>query len=46
MAEVQEIVDALLDKAVKVHDSGDALRFTQAALNAAHARTVLAQIDK
>ncbi len=36
MTELQKTVDALLAKAVKAHDSADALRFSQAALNAAH----------
>lgn len=41
MTELQKTVDALLDKAVKAHDSADALRYSQAALNAAHTQHAL-----
>lgn len=37
---IQEAVDALVDKAVQSSDSADALKFSQAALNAAHAYCV------
>ncbi len=46
MRNIQEIVDSLLEKAAMAHDSADALRLTQAALNAAHAKQVLGEIDK
>jgi hypothetical protein len=36
MTDLQKIVNILLERAVRVHDSTDALRLTQAALNAAH----------
>lgn len=36
MTELQKTVNALLDKAAKAHDANDALKFSQAALNAAH----------
>lgn len=38
---LEEIVDALLAKAVDAHASEQALRFSQAALNAAHTRNAL-----
>ena len=38
MTELQKVVDQLLKMAVQTHDSGDALRFSQAALNAAHTK--------
>ena len=42
MKELQKIVDALLKKAEDTTVSSDALRFTQAALNAAHTKHALA----
>ncbi len=44
MTDIQETVDSLLKKAAMAGDSGDALRFSQAALNAAHAQAVLKEI--
>jgi hypothetical protein len=41
MKELQKTVDALLEKAGNAHDSADALRFSQAALNAAHTKHAL-----
>ncbi len=41
MAELQKTVNALLNKALKTHDSADALRYSQAALNAAHTQHAL-----
>ena len=38
----KSIVDALNDKAVAASDSGDAMRFTQAATNAANSYCALA----
>ena len=37
-SDLQKIIETLLDKAENARDSGDALRFTQAALNAANTR--------
>jgi membrane protease subunit (stomatin/prohibitin family) len=36
MSDLQQQVQKLIEKAVKADDSGDALRFSQAALNAAN----------
>lgn len=44
MTELKKTVDILLAEAAKAHDSGDALRFSQAALNAAHTAHALAKI--
>ena len=41
MTELQKTVNALLDKAVKANNSADALRFSQAALNAANTEYAL-----
>ena len=41
MKELQKIVDVLLDKATMADDSADALRFSQAALNAANTKHAL-----
>lgn len=38
MTDLEKIIKILLDKAASAHESGDALRFTQAALNAANTR--------
>ncbi len=46
MLELREIVDFLLQEATQANDSADALRFSQAALNAAHTKHVLAELDK
>lgn len=37
MTEQKKNVEALIEKAARAHDSGDAMRFSQAALNAANA---------
>lgn len=42
MTEMQKNVETLLDKSAKATDSGDAMRFAQAALNAANAMCALA----
>ena len=41
MKELQKTVDTLLEKATAAHGSADALRFSQAALNAAHTKHAL-----
>ena len=38
-------IESLITKAVQSHDSADALRFTQAACNAANAILTLANIE-
>jgi hypothetical protein len=43
MTEVQKTVDALLIKAAQAQKSEDAMRFSQAALNAAHIKHALDQ---
>jgi hypothetical protein len=43
MTEVEKTVNALLAKAVKAVRSDDAMRFAQAALNAAHIKHALDQ---
>ena len=42
MTEIQKTVNALLNKAAQAQRSEDALRFSQAALNAAHVKHALA----
>lgn len=37
LQELKKEVDVLIEKAVKAHDSNDALRFSQAACNVSHA---------
>lgn len=39
-------IEALIDKAASAHDSGDALRFSQAACNAANASCAAIEADK
>lgn len=39
-------VQLLVEKAAKAQDSGDAMRFSQAACNAANALTALENIEK
>ena len=41
MTELQKTVNLLLLRAVEAHDSADALRFSQAALNAANTEHAL-----
>lgn len=41
-----KVVKELLNKAVKQHDSGDAMRFAQAACNAANAIAVLTNLQR
>ncbi len=43
---ITNIVNALLDKAVAAKDSGDAMRLTQAATNAASSYCALAVVTK
>lgn len=43
MTDLQKTVNTLLDKASNARDSGDALRFSQAAVNAAHTQHALAK---
>lgn len=42
-ADLQQTVNTLLDKASNAGDSADALRFSQAALNAAHTKHALVE---
>lgn len=44
MTDIKKIVDMLLDKAAASQDGGEALRFSQAALNAAHTKHALTDI--
>lgn len=44
MSELQKTVDEMLKKAAKADKSEDALRFSQAALNAAHTKHALAPL--
>jgi hypothetical protein len=44
MSDLQEHVDKLIEKAAKAGDSGDALRFSQAALNVANTKHALAPL--
>jgi hypothetical protein len=46
MTDKTEKVHALIDKAAKAHDSGDALRFSQAACNAANALCAVKEASK
>ena len=46
MTDLQAKVDKLLDKATEAQKSEDALRFSQAALNAAHTKHALAEFVK
>lgn len=41
MADLENVVDKLLSKAASAENSQDALRYSQAALNAAHTRHAL-----
>lgn len=41
MDELKKHIENLVAKAAATHDSGDAMRFAQAALNAANARCLL-----
>lgn len=41
MTDIKQIVDTLLEKAAKTEKSDEALRFSQAALNAAHTKHAL-----
>lgn len=46
MSEKTQQVEALIDKAAAAEKSEDAIRFSQAALNAAHTMQVLAETKK
>ncbi len=46
MTELQKIVDTLLDKAAQTEKSDEALRFSQAALNAAHTKHALNKLGE
>lgn len=46
MNDLQKTVDDLLKKAIEAKTSDDALRFTQAALNAAHTKRALAKLGE
>lgn len=43
---VEEMVEELIEKAARSGDSGDALRFSQAACNAANAMCSLTVVDE
>jgi hypothetical protein len=43
---MEDAVKKLLDKAVEAHDSGDAMRFAQAACNAANAIASLSETKR
>jgi len=45
MPNLKDTIEALLAKAAEVHDSGDALRFSQAALNAANIKRALEPLE-
>lgn len=44
MSDLQKNVDSLIEKAASADKSEDALRFSQAALNAAHTKHALAEM--
>lgn len=44
MSDLQKTVDQMLDKAAAADKSEDALKFSQAALNAAHTKHALADV--
>lgn len=46
MTDLQQKVDALLNKAASAEKSEDALRFSQAALNAANTKHALGDVNK
>lgn len=46
MTEMKKHVETLIEQAAKTEDSGDAMRFAQAALNAANAMCALATATK
>jgi hypothetical protein len=46
MTDLQKTVNILLEKASKTDKSDDALKFSQAALNAAHTKHALVRTDK
>ena len=46
MTDVKEVVETLLEKASKAVDANEALKFSQAALNAAHTKHALADLLK
>lgn len=46
MSNDRDAINSLINKAEKTHDSADAVKFTQAALNIAHILVNLAMIDK
>lgn len=46
MTDLQNRVDAMLSKAASAEKSEDALRFSQAALNAAHTKHALAELAR
>lgn len=46
MTDLQQKVDALLSKAASAEKSEDALRFSQAALNAANTKHALGDVNK
>lgn len=45
MSDIRKHVESLVQKAEKAHDSNDALKFSQAALNAANAACSMNVVD-
>jgi hypothetical protein len=45
MIDFESIIERLVAKAAQAVESGEALKFSQAALNTAHAKQVLAQVS-
>jgi len=46
MSDMKKHVEALIEKSAQMFDSGDAMRFAQAALNAANAVSELLRIEE
>ena len=46
MSDLESKVETLLSKAAAAHDSADALRFSQAALNAAHTKHAMVELAR
>lgn len=46
MSDAKKQVEELISKAANTHDAGDAMKFSQAALNAANALCSLAVVEK
>lgn len=44
--DIEKAINHLIASAASAHDSADALRFSQAAANVAHAKHALAELEK